>query len=161
MASGRSPDLRFKREPAAFPGPNTPVASSKVPVSQRLQLRGSGGIAPPSRTPDALNDTVSEVHRSTGAPPWTRPEFSHHLGRLTRPFDRRTDLQKPIGAHCAEHIHYTADPKALARGKRREYSASEENQLPPDREATTRSVSNLVQVKPIKAALFKHFIRLR
>jgi hypothetical protein len=45
-------------------GQNTPVASSKVPISQRSQLRGSGGIAPPSRTPDALKDTLWQDRRS-------------------------------------------------------------------------------------------------
>jgi hypothetical protein len=63
--SGRSPDLRFNEigQPSRV---LHPVASSGVPISQRSQLRGSGGIAPPSRTPDKLNDILWQLLRSTG-----------------------------------------------------------------------------------------------
>ena len=40
------------------------MASYGVPISLRSQLRGSDGIAPPSRTPDDLKDTFGPVLRS-------------------------------------------------------------------------------------------------
>src|ERR1700720_1361877 len=38
-----------------------PVASSRLPSSQRLQLRGSDGFAPSSRTPDSSTIALATI----------------------------------------------------------------------------------------------------
>jgi hypothetical protein len=54
LASGRSPDSRF-HEVERLPGDHAQWPSSSLTFrSLRSQLRGSGGLAPPSRTPDSL-----------------------------------------------------------------------------------------------------------
>src|SRR5271154_688108 len=75
LASGRSPDLRLSEleQPSQDRGPS---GATDRPNSQHLQLRGSGGFAPPSRTPDSTTIACPDRPVNPGATTQFRPSLA-------------------------------------------------------------------------------------